>query len=329
MSRYQISWVAWEGERICRLRDLETNTEVDVAPHFGMNLIRYSFMGKDVILQPPSMAMLREKPFRYGIPILSPPGLTSYGRFTYRGQCYQLPITVGEHNVHGEIGTLPWQVRDFGIDDLRGAFLQASYSYRNDPQRYAYFPFDLEYNVSYRVGEGKVSLEGTVRNLGNHDAPFSLGYHPYFVCDREHTTLQMPARAQWNLERADAIIQDTPLSAAFRQGMKLAEVTGNLHVFQCAELGSERNTAYPCTLEDTKNNRRIRYHVLEPFSIIVFFEPSWGEAISLEPYSCIPDALNPYMRERETGMLELAPGEARRFGWHIEVDHTLYKKGVD
>lgn len=235
---YHCTWHEREGESIIQLRDGHMDVEVDLVTTFGMNVIRFVSQGKDVVLQPPSLATLRKTPFRYGIPVLSPPGRTSYGKFTYRGADYQLPITVGKHNMHGEIGTVPWQVTGWGSDTENGAFLQAVYSYKKDPERFTYFPFDLQVLVTYRLKEGKLSLEGSVRNAGEDYAPFSLGYHPYFTCDRNHTALQIPACSEWSIDRegrVGVLPEATRLAALLREGMDLAALEGNLLYLQCRD----------------------------------------------------------------------------------------------
>lgn len=140
--------------------------------------------------------------------------------------------------MHGEIGTVPWQVTGWGSDTENGAFLQAVYSYKKDPERFTYFPFDLQVLVTYRLKEGKLSLEGSVRNAGEDYAPFSLGYHPYFTCDRNHTALQIPACSEWSIDRegrVGVLPEATRLAALLREGMDLAALEGNLLYLQCRD----------------------------------------------------------------------------------------------
>lgn len=330
MSVYDNAWIDREGERIHQLRDNLRDVEVDFVTTFGMNVIRFVSKGKDVLLQPPSLSILRQTPFRYGLPMLSPPGRTSYGKFSYRGKDYQLPISVGKHNVHGEIGTVPWEVIQWGEDADKGAFLQAGYSYKKDPERFAYFPFDLEYLVTYRLKEGKLHLEGSVRNAGLGFAPFSLGYHPYFSHSHNHASLQIPASSQWSIDgvgRASVLPKVTRLSEQLRQGKDLTKLEGNLHYLQCSDFHSVREQSYTCLLTDRGFDRRIHYQMDGLFSVMVLFIPPWGDAVSLEPHTCIPDAYNLPWEASQTGILELAPGEEKQFGWLIEVENNISARG--
>jgi aldose 1-epimerase len=331
---YHCTWAEKEGESILQLRDDEMDARVDIVTTFGMNVIGWVSQGKEVILQPPSLSTLRKAPFRYGIPVLSPPGRTSWGKFTYRENDYQLPITVGKHNMHGEIGTVPWKVMEWGADAENGAYVQAVYAYRRDPERYTYFPFDMEVAVTYRLKKGSLTLEGTVRNKGEEYAPFSLGYHPYFVCDRNQTVLQIPAHAEWFMDqegRASTLPEAGGLTHLLREGINIVDVEGNLHYFQCREFDTnsslKRNDSYFCRLDDKGSDRRIHYQVDGLFAVMVLFIPPWGDAVSLEPHTCIPDAYNLPWEASQSGKLELAPGEQKQFGWRIDVENGASARG--
>jgi len=327
MSHYGCDWGEWEGERICRLRDAGAQTEIDLLPDFGMNVIRFASRGRDVVLQPPSLEALRATPFRYGIPVLSPPGRTSRGLFRHRGVNYKLPTGSDTHNMHGEIGKVAWRILQYGVDAVRGAYLEAEYAYRDDPLRFASYPADLRISVRYRLKDGALCLEGAARNEGSKHAPFSLGYHPYFVCDLRRTSLRIPVSGQWPMDRDGSICalpKPTDLAVSVRKGLDLLQVAENLHFFQCRSMsGRKQSSTYVCRLEDRNAERRIYYRVGNFFSTLALFLPEWGEAVSLEPHSCLPDAFNLPLKSPETGVQELAPGEERQFEWRITVENDV------
>ncbi len=333
MGRYRCEWLTWEGESVYRLVDAQAEAEARLLPGFGMNVVRYVSRGRDVVLPPPSFAALRETPFRYGIPTLGPPGRTSEGAFEHRGVRYALPVKSGRHNMHGELGIAPWRIVRQGADAERGAFLEAEFAYRDDPERIAAYPADLRFVVTYRLKDGALTLEGNARNDGARHAPFSLGYHPYFVCDRSRATLRIPADAQWTMNGeggAGALPKATSLAASLREGMEVSRIEGNLHVLQCRPFvasAADGREPYECQLKDPGFDRSVQYRTDGLFAVMVLFVPPWGEAVSLEPHTCIPDAYNLPWGASDTGALELAPGEERRFGWRIAVENGASARG--
>jgi aldose 1-epimerase len=271
--------------------------------------------GREIVLQPPSLNVLRETPFRYGIPILSPPGRTSKGRFVHRGVEYQLPTAGGEHQTHGEIGAVPWRVLACAANE-EGAYVTAVYHYRDDPDRYAYFPHDLSLTITYSLRDGSLSLQGEARNEGPRHSPFALGFHPYFRIpgDRGDLTIRIPARAEWPIGPqgiVSGLPEATERSDALREGLGLSGLNSRLSYLQCE--GGCR-----CELIDRHAGQRIVYEVDELFPIVALFLPPWGEAVSFEPHTCIPDAWNLPWGASATGARELAPGEYQKFGWRIE-----------
>lgn len=329
MERYSCVYLTREGERICQLRDNETESIVDIAVSFGMNIVRYAIRDEDIILQPPSLSALRQFPFRFGIPLLCPPGRTSNGTFSHRGKRYELPLNYGTHNMHGLAGTNSWQVHRMEADPEVGAAVHASYVNGEKPERQSCYPQNLHMTLTCRLQEGRLSIEGTVSHAGVIPAPVALGFHPYFKAKRAATMLQIPNCTQWPID-CEGTISGLPvytkLAERLSRGMALSELQGHLHFFQIhAEASAEKT--YRCTIHDRESGRRVAFHVDPLFSKLAVFIPPWGDAISLEPHSCVPDAFNLPFESALTGVRELSPGETLTYRWGISLEQVS-EKGV-
>lgn len=317
--RYSASIIELEGESVLRLRDEQTDCTVDIAPGIGMNVIRYARGGRDIILPPPSLAQLRRWPTRFGIPVLSPPGRVSGGRFQYAGRSYQLPLTHGPHHVHGEIGRLPWELKRHGASAAEGAFAEAVYAYDRDPQRYAYFPHKLEYRLTYSVRDGDLYLQGSAFNGGECTVPLALGFHPYFVFSGglKDVVLYAPPCAEWPRDgegQAAGLPVPTGLTQRLEEGLPLGEMNSDLAFLRL------ENKESVWVIEDRPAARHLLLRTDPLFSNMVLFKPSWANAISLEPHSCVPDACNLPWDGEETGARGLDSGSARLFSWSIQVN---------
>jgi aldose 1-epimerase len=329
---------------------------VEIAAAIGMNVIRYTRGRGDIILPPPSLAQLKALPTRFGIPVLSPPGRTSGGKFQYAGRSYQLPLTHHLHHLHGELNRLPWQVERHGASATDGAFVEAVYAYHRDPQRHAYFPHKLEYRLRYRLKDGDLFLEGSAHNTGEEIVPFALGFHPYFVFagDLAHVLLYAPPATEWPKDREGQAIgppEPTPLTLSLAQGVPLAELKSSLSFLRLepypaaapgqahipgqeappgptAAFGSAavpgpaapQPASQNCwIIEDGYAARQIRLQTDTLFSNLVLFKPPWANAISLEPHTCVPDAFNLPWDSGLTGARGLEAGSSQVFSWSIQV----------
>lgn len=315
MNRYDSFLYETEGETVCRLQDRARDCRADIAVTFGMNVIRYLLQGRELILSPPSLAALKEKPFRYGIPILCPPGLTSGGAFEHRGKRYELPVTSGKDNVHGAIGRLPWSVRHLGADPRKGAFIQAEYRCPHERVRFL---------LTYRLQDGSLALEGAAIHEGEGIVPFALGFHPYFLYSgaRHAVDVQIPARSLWPRNAAGSVgglPVPSPIAKQLREGLALDRLADDLYCVECGDGSVQADTDYICKITDRDAMLTISYRVHRLFSKLMLFLPGWANAVSLEPHSCVPDAFNLALDESLTGVRELSSGEARRFGWTIEA----------
>ncbi|MCU6710494.1 AraC family transcriptional regulator [Paenibacillus sp. J5C_2022] len=327
MGRYSFMTFEREGETLYRLIDRAANGLVEITAACGMNVIRYSWQGQELILSPPSLAALREHPTRYGIPVLSFPGSTEQGKLVHRGVTYTLPPNRGPHHLHGEIGRLPWKVLKVGADEEHGAFITACYAYTDDPERFAYFPHAVQYTMTYRLKEGSLSLEVRAENKGERYAPFALGFHPYFrlTGGKERIHVQIPAWAEWEYDNAGHALHiqsDRKTAELLRRGARLNTVEPRLYVLECRNPETVDEACYSFQIVDEAASLQMEYEVDSQFSKLVLFLPEWSNAISLEPHTCVPNAFNLSLSPSETGALELAPGEINRLNWTISARRT-------
>lgn len=114
------------------------------------------------------------------------------GKYTFQGQEYdfQGKTIGGPLALHGLVTDQPFELVESGADFLR-AKVQV-------PKLDAY-PFEVEVEITYRLSSDphRLSLDLVARNNGEGDAPITLGWHPYLVCQGgsvENTRVTVPAQ---------------------------------------------------------------------------------------------------------------------------------------
>lgn len=99
------------------------------------------------------------------------------GKYSFGGHEYdfQGKTAGGPLALHGLVADQPFELVESGDDFLR-AKVQV-------PKMDAY-PFEVEVEVTYRISSDphRLSLDIVSRNNGEGDAPITLGWHPYLVC---------------------------------------------------------------------------------------------------------------------------------------------------
>lgn len=306
-----------QTEQIVLLDEAHASSAI-IVPGIGNQAVSFISHGQEVLYKPPGMDALREKPTRYGVPVLSPPNRVRDGKFSYKGISYTLPNDGrSPHHIHGQIGKLPWKIVEQGASEEQGAYVTAQFSYEEHDDILAYFPHELIFEFTYRLKAGELSLEGHIVNTGRTEAPLAFGFHPYFALSGgAKDRVRIPAIAEWSVA-SDLFPQGTPQQTKgvqqVAEGLAVADFTFpdyGLFTMPAAHNRSE-------IISDS--GRTIVYETDEHLPFMVLFRPSWApdEAVSLEPYSCITDAFNAGLPGEVSGQRGIGPSQTVSFGWRI------------
>lgn len=116
------------------------------------------------------------------------------GKYSFQGRTYDFAgkTVGGPLALHGLVADQPFELVEAGEDFLR-AKIQV-------PKLEAY-PFEVEVEVTYRLcaDPHRLSLDIVARNNGEADAPITLGWHPYLVCQAgsaETTKITVPSQVR-------------------------------------------------------------------------------------------------------------------------------------
>ena len=204
---------AWNGNdpTLYTITSPDGGSIARICPEIGGNAIAYAVLvaGQwiDVLDVPPSPAVLRDIPSRYGLPILFPfPGGMRGGTYQWAGRVRRVPPTYPTGSdpdgdtvvIHGFAHIRPWQF----VEQSNSRIVQ---EFRTpdalDPERAASYPFKvrLVHEISLE-NDGLVSVL-TAENLGAEAAPLAYGLHPYFGAgvlgpDRTQVKVELPGRSE-------------------------------------------------------------------------------------------------------------------------------------
>ncbi|WP_054952290.1 aldose 1-epimerase [Flaviflexus massiliensis] len=246
--------------------------------------------------------------------ILAPyPGRIKNGTFTWGGRTTSLPTQSDGHARHGFIDKL-----EFEAISTRST-LQLRAEHLGDDV----WPWSFALDVVYALGSGgpgvsNLSITLKLTNLSPETAPAGLGWHPLFQFPNNpkitNLSLTVPART------AIATTQDLipqPGEAAY-SGIHAPVVVDRIgdQQFDSIYTGLVPNDegVVRTSIIEPKSNHEISLSQ-EPGEapyIVVWtgegLKRGYREAIALEPYSHIPDAVN---RADAKALMALAPGKSR------------------
>ncbi len=313
------------------LSDSRGGSTAKIAPALGFNCFDFQArVGEEtvpVIDASPQFARGSEKPSGHGIPILFPfPNRIRDGRFSWNGKNYEIAASNasfhGANAIHGFCLDRPWRVTSRGPDFAVGVF-QLSV---DAPDRASYWPADFRIEVRYSLRGDMLRADVLIANPSAASLPWGFGTHPYFKLPlsaksrSSRCLIEAPAAQEWELIDCMPTGRRLPISEAkdLREGayfdtLKLDDVL--------TDLGS--GLAVECTILDESAGLEIVERFPSDFRELVVFTPANRDAICLEPYTCVTDAVNLQPRGIDTGWRVLEPGGEVRTWIEIRAGNVV------
>ena len=247
---------------------------------------------------------------RSGIPILFPfPNRIAGASFEAGGRRYDLPAAhPGDPNaIHGFCAKRPWSdVAATGGSAVTGTFRLS----RDAPDVAADWPGDLELGITVELADDALRMESRVTNAGDQDAPFGLGFHPYFTAlDADSVAdvvLQAPPPSTgWSTASRPGRWSTCP-DRDLRQPVRVADrelddVLTGLPPFAPGPDGLSWNGRRSSVVTSPSGCA-----VTVP-SGIWWCSPASRRTIAVEPYTCPTDAVHLTARGHDVGWQVLVP----------------------
>lgn len=250
-------------------------------------------------------------PTKQGIPILFPfPNRIAEGRFYWQRKQYQLPCNdpSGCHAIHGFVADKKWELVDMKANDD-----QAVLKLSTVVDEAAAWPAQATLKTTFIWKLFSLTMLFEVQVDASKEFPFGLGVHPYWAWPADQVTLHLSDYSkipeQWELIDCIPTGKRLALNESVLAQMQDGECTIGKehwdHAFRCNHPSLDWGLSAPgygvlCT------------HCSASFQDFVVFTPVHRQAICIEPYTCMTDAINHLEQMDDTGWMVLAPGQTWR-----------------
>ena len=259
-----------------------------IAPGQGMCTLRLEHGGSS-ILRPQTTEV--PDGVAYGNPLLMPPNRTAYGKFTFDGRDYQLPVNEVPLNnhLHGFL-----YLASFTVTEKTATAVTAVYENNGD-----IFPFPYRVTAHYSISSEGYRQSFTFENTGDWDMPLTFALHTNFMAPN---VLQVPLGKRWVTN--DCFIPNGQLQEP--EGVCKELIAGSASQGQIID-GFFQSAGNTVCLDD------LRFTVSDNFDQWVLWNHTGdGGFISVEPQQGAVNALN-----SGEGLLRLKPGQAETYTAHI------------
>jgi aldose 1-epimerase len=305
------------------LTDASSGSRAEVAVSVGANCLSWQvpFQGRMLELLWADPPTLRTHPARHGMPLLFPfPNRIRDGHFVWQGKEYRLPRNdpSGRNAIHGFVLNQPWRIISVSDSDETGSFVTLACDSNSLPsQTPPLWPAGFDLEITWLLHGYTLELQIDVRNCADEDLPFGFGVHPYFRMPTAGASLRWVAEqslSQWELHDCLPTGQRRPVAPPCHKILDGASLgTDTLDNAFHAE-GPAEKAAWLLRSPAGWAIRATAGPGCDAFRDFVIFTPPHREAVCLEPYTCITDAIHLQQQDVEAGLLVLPPGAAWE-GW--------------
>lgn len=249
------------------LKDLDSNSRLEIVPEKGGIVTDWTIQGQKILYLDKERFKNPQLSIRGGIPVLFPIcGNLPDNLYSYQEKSYVL-------KQHGFARDLPWIVINQSTDN--GASITLSLS--SDSETLKVYPFQFELNFTYKLIGKQLIIEQSYHNKSQKIMPFSVGFHPYFLCgDKTKLQLDIPAQ-EYNSKLGD---KTYPFNG---------ELDYNLEEIDIAFTQLQRQKA---GFFARKRNLKVEISYSDLFSTLVFWTLKDKDFICVEPWSAPRNALN-------------------------------------
>ncbi len=307
------------NKQIVDITDRKTGSQARVLVSQGFNCFSWQPVLEDgpreMLWADAAFDTGEKRPSGSGIPLLFPfPGRIGGAKFQFDGRDYQLePADSYGNAIHGFVFNRPWRVVEQTAARVVGEF-QAS---MDDAKILEHWPADFRIRVSYEVRGRELVSDINYQNTGDGPLPCGFATHAYFRLPLTeggavaNTVVTAPVYKYWELDRMipTGKLLPAPTDKQLAGGVKL-----NDHQFDTifTEMRPDADGLLRTKLTDPANGRALTQSFDANFTQCVVYTPPHREAICLEPYTCVPDAIRLSAQGHKTGLQILKPNDSRQ-----------------
>jgi aldose 1-epimerase len=244
------------------------------------------------------------------------PNRIDHGRYSYRGETFQLDLSEPAHDnaIHGLTRWTSWQLIAISPDSAElGLRLLGRPGY----------PFCLELRARYRLSAADgLEVTVTAHNAGDRPAPYGTGSHPYLRAGDglvDDWVLELPA-AQWLPADDRGIPAGAPQPVAgteydFRSARPIDSAVLD-HAFTGLRADGDGRARVRLTRDDALVTLWAGpgYRWLQAFTGDTLGPDRRRRAVAIEPMTCPPNAF-----VSGSDLLTIAPGQRVVHQWGLQV----------
>ncbi|MGI8903045.1 MAG: aldose 1-epimerase family protein [Solirubrobacteraceae bacterium] len=255
----------------------------------------------------------------HGVPLIPWPNRLADGRYRFDGVDYTVALTEpAKHNaIHGFLRWRSWRAVEHEPSRVvMGTRLRPLMGY----------PFALDAQVSYELGDGGLVVATTAANVGDRPCPYGAGQHPYLSPGGgriDDCTLELDAGTriltddERQLPTGSAPVEGTDFD--FRAGKRLGAQRLDAPFTSLARDADGRAWARLTAPDGSRSELWVdeHYPIIEIYTGDTLSPPRRRLGLGTEPMTCPPNAF-----QTGDGLIRLEPGQSLTTTWGARLERA-------
>ncbi|MGL1890274.1 MAG: aldose 1-epimerase [Spirochaetaceae bacterium] len=278
------------------------NNSITIIKSLGATVYKLKLNNRDILFPDPITELTKNELFRGRILFPFNDRIPN-GTYSFNNKNYQFPLNCdGKDSIHGLIYNRDMDVvENKSLDSKDILQLQTKIS-KND---FTGYPFDIAISITFTLTEESINIDFLINNSGDKEAPYALGWHPYFTFGKDIGTSNLTFEgkeyfdvdANLYYEGNHYPIDGTELDYSKGKNINSSEL----------DIAISLKDKGKFLLKDGKDNINAEFSS-SLFPNLQLFVPDDRKSIAIEPISAPSDTFN----YPDTGLKILKPGEEDR-----------------
>jgi len=227
-------------------------------------------------------------------------GRMAEGKYSYQNKEYQLKCNENSNNtLHGLVYNKKFNVVK-ETKNINCASVVINYEETNENLG---FPYKFNLQLTYTLFENEIRLSVMIKNIDHKTFPFTLGWHPYFFCDKlSRSTLEFESNQK--IKFNENLITEKVIAHKTEKHFKIKDQ----QLDDCFILNAN-------TIDFLTPDYHIEISSNQSENYLQLYTPKDLPLIAIKPMTGVSNSFN-----NNIGLQQLAPNQKHSTTWNVKLN---------
>jgi len=227
-------------------------------------------------------------------------GRIAEGKYSYQNKEFQLNYNHNSSNaLHGLVYNKKFKV----VKETKNLNFASVIIHFKEIDKNLGFPYKFNLQLTYTLFENEITLSIEIENTDSKTFPFTIGWHPYFLCDKLSKSA-LKFKSNQKIKFNENLITEKVIDHKTKKHFKIKDQ----QLDDCFILNSN-------TVAFLTPNYHIEISSNQPENYLQLYTPKDLPLIAIEPMTRVSNSFN-----NKIGLQELFPNQKHSITWNVKLN---------